>query len=373
MSERTYNIQKVKFHHIVLEGTDYEVGFQLGKYIGSIPGGKELASTGKLDIKTTQFSSFKELWKFTEDICPGITQEIQGFSDSFGIHPSQTSFLNSTYAPSMGGECSQLAVLPFATKNKHTLVGRSYEWVHTEEDLKLITTRIKGKASHIGFSCSMHGRHDGLNEHGLYVGHSGGGIFGIPFKHRNPMFWLAIRILLDKCTSVEDAIKMVDSIPMTGFFTLLFADKCGNAAIVEVADGVTQKLQIPKDLSNSFLFTVNYFQLEDTKKFNKLNCGIISHSKIRERIIRNFYSKRCPNIDLDDLFTLFSTVHPDGLCNHFYKDGFGTLWQLICDVSEGSIYACFGASTHNKFYKFDLNGERGMNEYTTLIPITDWY
>ena len=76
---------------------------------------------------------------------------------------------------------------------------------------------------------------------------------------------------------------------------------------------------------------------------------------------------------MDDIQKLFSDLHPIGLCNHFYNDGFGTLWQTIVDVTDSTLKVCFGASTHNEYISFDLSGKKGIKAYPTIIPITDWY
>ncbi|MFX0119640.1 MAG: C45 family autoproteolytic acyltransferase/hydrolase [Promethearchaeota archaeon] len=372
MEDRNYDLQKVNFHSLVLEGTSYEVGQQLGRMINKLPGGKEFATSSKIDLKKVGFTSFAKLWDYSEECCPGITQEIQGFADHFDITPDMVPFWNWTFNDSIGGGCSQLAVLPSITHDKQTFVGRSYEWNHKDEDLKLITTRVKGKAAHIGFSCLLHGRHDGMNEKGLVVSMTGGGIFGVPFKHRGPMFWLAIRTLLDTCASVDNALSCVENLPITGYFTLLFADK-HSAAIVEVADGKMSTYQIDKEDTDQFIYSVNHFRLPDMIQFNTLNCGIISHSKIRQKLITEWYHSKSSNIRKEDILNLFASLHPEGLCNHFYNDGFGTLWSMIFDLKHTSVDVCFSAPTHNQYTTFDLKAAPGITEYPTIVPITKWY
>ncbi|UCE14815.1 MAG: hypothetical protein JSV04_06440 [Candidatus Heimdallarchaeota archaeon] len=372
MANRKYNLQKVNFHHLVLEGTQYEVGQQLGRMIGNLPGGNEFATSGKIDLEKVGFSSFDKLWDYTEECCPGITQEIQGFADHFEITPDKVPFWNWTFNDSLGGGCSQFAVLSSIAQNQRTFVGRSYEWNHKEEDLKLITTRINGKAAHIGFSCLMHGRHDGMNEKGLIVSMTGGGIFGIPFKHRGPMFWLAIRTLLDTCASVDNALSCLETLPMTGYFTLLFTDE-HSAAIVEVADGKMSSHQIYKEDTDQFVYSVNHFRLPNMKQYNTLNCGIITHSKIRQKLINDLYRSKSPNIRKDDVQSLLATLHPHGLCNHFYNDGFGTLWSMVFDLTQATVDVCFSAPTHNQYRIFDLKDPPGITEYPTVVPITNWF
>jgi len=369
MEESKYDLVKEKYHHIVLDGSSYDAGKKLGEIISQDPSSKKSYSSAKSDLKRLGFADWNSLKSSCEECCPGITEEIQGFADGLGTSPDKVPFWNWTYAPSLGGNCSQLAVLSSATEDHNVYAGRSYEWNHKEEDLKLFTTRVKGKASHVGFSCLLFGRHDGLNEHGLVVSMTGGGIFGVPFKHRGPMFWLVIRSLLDWCTSVNEALERLESIPMAGYFSLMLVDRHDNAAIVEFADGQMNTQRITTDDPEPYVFSVNHYRQPKTAKFNKLNCGIITHSKIRESLITTWYKNKAPKISKKDIRTLFATKHPKGLCNHFYNDGFGTLWSMIFDVNQGSVDVCFSAPTHNKYRHFDLADPAGITEYPTTIPI----
>ena len=352
-----------------MEGTQYEVGQQLAGFIQQDPEARKAYTSGTPNLKKLGFSDFSSLWDYCEECCPGITDEIQGFADGLNTTPEKGPFWNWTFAPKLGGECSQLTLLSSATQKQQLLVGRSYEWIHTDEDLKLITTRIKGKANHIGFSCLLFGRHDGLNEHGLVVSMTGGGIFGVPFKHRGPMFWLALRAVLDSCPSVETALERLETLPLTGYLTILFADKHNRAAIVEVADGALSVKRIPEDAEEDYLFSVNHFRLPEMQSYNKLNCGIIHHSKHRETLITNWFQKHAPKIAKNHLQELLATQHPKGLCNHYYNDGFGTLWSMMFNPVQGSVEACFGAPTHNAYRSFTLESPLGITAYPTIIPI----
>ena len=370
MGEQSYNLIDLKFHHIVLEGTHYEVGNQLAEFLKQDPGAKQFFSSATTNLKRLGFPDFKTLWEYCEECSPGLTDEIQGFADGMSVTSDKLPFWNWTFSPSLGGKCSQLALLSSVTKDKHIYVGRSYEWNHKEEDMKLFTTRVKGKANHIGFSCLLFGRHDGLNEHGLVVSMTGGGIFGVPFKHRGPMFWLPIRTLLDQCTSVNHALEILTTLPLTGYLTLMFVDKQNNAAFVEVADGVLSVNRITPNDDKAFGFSVNHFRLPDMQGYNKMNVGIIAHSKVRESLIMKWFQSKVPRVTKADVKALMASEHPLGLCNHFYNDGFGTLWSMIFDVTQGTVDACFSAPTHNKYHAFGLDDSVGITEYQTIVPIS---
>jgi predicted choloylglycine hydrolase len=209
-----------------------------------------------------------------------------------------------------------------------------------------------------------------MNEHGLVVSMSGGGIFRVPLKHRGPMFWLTIRALLDHSPSVKSALDLLETLPVTGYLTIMLADKSDNAAFVEVADGTLSVKYIKHENSEPYGFSVNHFRHSDMSQYNKLNVGIIRHSKIRETIIKDFLKQNAPNMTKQNVQDLFSTLHPNGLCNHFYNDGFGTLWSMIFDITNGCVYICCGAPTHNEYRTYGLNDPKGVTPIPTTIPIT---
>jgi len=149
----------------------------------------------------------------------------------------------------------------------------------------------------------------------------------------------------------------------------MLVDKHDNAAIVEFADGEMSVERTTSDDSELYLFSVNHYRQPKTRKFNKLNCGINTHSQIRESLIIRWYKTQTQKISKKSIQALFATKHPGGLCNHFYNDGFGTLGSIIFDLTKGSADVCFSAPTHNKYRPFSLADLAGVTEYATIIPI----
>ena len=96
----------MKYHHIVLEGSQYEVGKQLGEFLIQEPNAKKVFASNKVNLKKLGFKDFETLWAYSEECCPGITDEIKGFADGLGVSPQTLPFWNWTFAPSLGGECS---------------------------------------------------------------------------------------------------------------------------------------------------------------------------------------------------------------------------------------------------------------------------
>jgi predicted choloylglycine hydrolase len=371
MSESKYDLKEVKFHHVVLEGSHYEIGEQLAYYIKQDKGRLKRYTSEKLDPTKYGFEAFEDLKSYYEKFCPGITEELQGTADTLNLSMDMMSYWGTSLSSPSMNTCSQFAVLSSITKDGQSYFGRNYDYDTTRDDCVLCTTRVKGKASHIGFTAFLFGRHDGMNEHGLVASLTGGGIFGVPPTQRGLVIWVAIRSILDSCHSVKEALKLVKKIPVGDFDNLVLLDRNKNAALVEYADGNYEIKQISEKDPEGFLFSVNHYSLPEMRQFNKLNIGIISHSTLRSSAITSTLESNAPQIKKEDIRRLLSTPHPNGLCNYYYNDGFGTLWSVIFDVTAGEIEACFGAPTHNEYRIFELDDPTGLREYTAIAPISN--
>jgi len=363
---QNYDLIHGRFQHVILEGTAYEVGKMQGEILKSKEEAYKFYSSFKTDLKSTGFHDLKELVAAYEEHCPGLLEEIQGLADGLGVEVGEIPFCRATYQ--VPKKCSQIAVLSSVTKDKRVYVGRSYEWIHTDEDLRLCTTIVKRKAKHIGFSTALFGRLDGMNEHGLSVTYTGGGIFGVPLKHKGFFNWLAIRSILDNCKSVDDAMKMIEKIPISGFFSLLIVDENSNAALIEFADGTYDIKRINNDSADNYIISTNHYTLPSTTKFNEQNCGIIEHSRKRYQLLASTLKNVAPEINKETIKKILSKKFPEGVCDHYYSDSFGTLWSIIFNLSSAKAEICFGAPTHNEWREFTLNEPVSIKEYSAIFP-----
>jgi predicted choloylglycine hydrolase len=375
-----YDLIDSKFQHLVLEGSAYKVGQLQGEILKK---NKEMRTrieksfskfltelglppSGKPALKEMGCRDFGELQALFEEHCPGLCEELQGFADSLGVAVSELPFYGATYqAPR---NCTQIALLSSLTDDEHVYVGRSYEWIHTEEDLRLCTMRVKGNATHTGFSTFLFGRADGVNEHGISATFTGGGVFGVPLKQRGFQAHLVIRAILDRAQSVDDAIELIERMPVSGYFNLLIADRGSSAALVEFADGSRGARRIDKDTAERCLFSTNHYTLPTTEKSNQLNCGIIGNSKRRHQLLTSTFEEAEAKMGKEALRTVLSGKFPGGVCDHYYSESFGTLWSSIYDSTVAEADICFGAPTHNRWQTLTLDEPIGVKEYAAVFP-----
>lgn len=368
MSEMYTTIKK-GFQHVILEGSAYEVGRQQAEILkNENPDVAKWFASASVDPEKMGFGTFEELQAFYEEYCPGITDEIVGFADGLSVKPNTLQIYNPPiYNP---GNCSQIAILSPVTDDGHVYVGRSYEFHHDQNDLRLCTVRIKGKVKHIGFTELLLGRDDGMNEHGLCVTFSGGGTFKKKPSKRGFNFFLIVRTLLDNCRSVAEAVAHLRKIPISGYWNFLITDRNDNAALLQVFDGEYGIKQISKDSSERCLFSTNHYFLSNMTKYQKYaGDWILKNSKKRFELIDATLSREAPHVSKEDLRTLLSKEIYDGLCGHYYTDYFGTLFSIIYDLTDLKADICFGAPTHNNWQKpFSLNDPVGVNHFSAIFP-----
>ncbi len=102
--------------HIKLEGDNYTIGQKLGAMVQAVP---ELANSHIMPDSVFSKGNEKKVLKLFDRFCPGINEEITGFSDILKVPAEQILYYALSY---MEPGCSQMALLPSKTENGHTLI-----------------------------------------------------------------------------------------------------------------------------------------------------------------------------------------------------------------------------------------------------------
>ncbi len=264
-----------------------------------------------------------------------------------------------------------MAVLPAITENQHVLVGRSYEFGDTVDDLRLCSTHVDGKYAYVGFSTLLFGCNEGMNEHGLAVTMSVGGMpVGVLEGFRPPIqdgvqFWALVRSILEQCQNVDQALRLIDEVPLCGNPNLIVTDRAGNAALIEVFGPHKAVKRIDGAGPEKYLHSTNHFTLPETRQHSP---GVLNHSKVRYQTIQSRLDKASPRINANTIKTLLSTKYPDGLCCHYYDEFFGTLRSIIFDLTTGDMQVCFGSPLANDWHHVDFVPS-GATQYEIKLPL----
>lgn len=365
MNESSTEI-KTTFNHVVLRGTAYEVGVSQANMVKQIPGWVSFFQSGK-DVPGRP--GMDETLHILREFCPELEEEINGFSDTMHIPAGDLIYIASTHLKPQ--HCSHLVVLPSLTENGHTLVGRNYDFGETMDDMRLCSTFMKGRYAHIGFSSMLFGRLDGMNEHGLSVTASVGGMpVGLmqglqPPTGNGLQFWAQVRIILEQCKTVEEAEALFKALPNCSNPILIIADPSGAAL---VAEGYGEKKTVRRldgASSEQFAVATNHFMAPEMRPYNPV---AMNHSLVRFQTADKWIQSVAPRVNPEKIKELLAGRYPDGLCAHYYKEFFGNLHAMVFDLNERTMQVTFGSPAVNPWHTIRFD-DLQPGQYETTLPL----
>lgn len=350
---------KMKAYFNMIEGTNYEAGYKLGRIYSS----QEGFSLKEDFIDETEARSMLKLF---DDFCPGINEEIEGFADALNINKTKVIYYAMTY---LRPGCSQFALLPSKTSMGHTVLARNYDFSPEAEEMRLVSTRIKGRYAHIGASIVQFGRGDGMNEHGLAISQSSAGLpvgnfeFAAKPAIKGLQFWAVIRSVLENCKDVEEVIKWTRDMPIAYNINMIAADKNGNAVLLESYNGEKAYKKIDSSTKEQHIASTNHVHLESLNKNVKVG---MANSIVRYNLI-NSTIESTSKMSMEDIKRVLSVKYPEGLCCHCYDDFFGTLRSMILDSTDKTMHVCFGSPDTNSWYDFKFDDDKVQDEYYVIL------
>lgn len=328
-----------------LKGTSEEAGRQQGVFA------VEQSAFMRMAVLPERMPEqrLREAIKLLDQYCPGINDEIHGAAEAIGVEPGRMAYYAGT---DIQAGCSHCAVLPGKSADGRTYVLRNYDLSPELTDMRLCYTDIQGLYRHTGFSASLFGRTEGMNEHGLCVtfsacGQPVGEVQGMrPAKLRGLQFWAVVRTVLERCRSTAGAVDAIRDMPIASNMNLIIADPSGEAALIETFDGKLAVHDTDGSSSQPYVTATNHPLFAEVERLEprKLN-----HSVIRHRLLNDMLEKQ-DLVGKQDLKAMVETEYPHGLTVHNYRQWFGTLHSVLFDLEERSLDVCFGSPLMNPWY-----------------------
>ncbi|HOO29073.1 MAG TPA: C45 family autoproteolytic acyltransferase/hydrolase, partial [Lachnospiraceae bacterium] len=287
----------------------------------------------------------KEALQLYQTFCPGIIEELKGFSEESNIPMREMSYEWMTYlVPGCCGIC-----LPGSRMSDgHTRILRSYEFGIEEEDLTVCRTSIPGKYTHIGTTIATFGRGEGINEHGLAVAQSSCGfpVSNLPQMRRPAIkglqFWAVIRTLLENCKSVDEALEMLKDMPIAYNINLYLADSSGMTALYETMNGAAAFEKSPGDKKDC-LFGTNHIVI---KSFQNREPAAMRNSVLRYERIREFLQETGTKTE-EECRAFLLKKYPKGPSACYYDEWFGTIRSAVLDTKEKRFSICWFGREEN--------------------------
>jgi len=310
-------------HQIELRGSYEQMGRQQGRPLKGI-------TLPPPEPKMLRFA--KQCEEVVGQYAPELLDEMRGLAEAAELDYDalMTLTLTAPFDPAEVPGCSVLAVTPERSADGRPIVGRNYDYFHdvSEEGATTYRTYPEGYYASLGNCDIWVGREDGLNEASLFVGMASSFLPGV---QPGPTFWLIVRMVMDRCATVDEGLELIHSVPHTGSWTYLLADRSGKAAVVEpTVKGI--ELRYPEDgllvMTNhaacpSWAGKENFVPPDSHPRYNRLR-QLLGGDKL---------------INAEDVKQALRD-HEGLVCSHgahFPDRKFGTLWSVMGQPSERQL------------------------------------
>jgi hypothetical protein len=225
-------------HQVTLRGSYEEMGRQQGHPLK----GLTLPSPDQKRLRLA-----KQCEELVSQYAPELLGEMRGLAEAAELdyETLATITLTAPFELDDAPSCSVVAVTPDRTADGRPLVGRNYDYFYdiSEEGATTYRTYPEGRYASVGDCDIWVGRDDGLNEAGLFVGMARA---FLPGSKPGLPFWFIVRLLLDRCATVDEGLKFLGCVPHAVSYTYLLADRSGQAVVVESSvEGI--ELRYPQD------------------------------------------------------------------------------------------------------------------------------
>ncbi len=336
-----------------LSGSSYEIGQQIGMRIKQHPAALQAmlmpaAAINQIESKQ-QLSLFRQYF-------PNQLEEMQGTADEIKTPVEQLAYLSASYL--RGGNCCHFILPGRIMQNQQDILARSYEFSESMDDMNISRISSPGVYTHMGSAMMWHGRYDGINEKGLAVTMSAGGLPVSSLEGLLPpiqdgfQFWTLIRAVLETCQTVQQGIDLIKDVPLCGNPILMLLDAAGDQARVEVLGNQIAVKSIRAEDEEFPLAATNHFQDLSAPKV-----PVFKQSHTRLKTIEDFQNSK-NKFTLQDVQTFLDMLYPQGVSCNYYQEFFGTLRSMIFNPKEKSLQVRFGTP--------------GLNEWKTLSLLDDF-
>jgi predicted choloylglycine hydrolase len=332
--------------HPAVRGSYHKMGYGYGSIVYK-DGFRVLEqSIEKLDFRRKSEGEVQRVF-------PEILEEVKGFSEACHASYEQTAaFIFSVGAFKVGPMCSAFA----AVSDSDVVFGRNYDFFYSfKKYTESYLTCPKDGYWSLGHTDIFIGREDGVNEKGLAIA-----MTGVEGKSVKPgvSFCLALRGVLDKCATVDEAVKLLLNTHLSTSHNYLLADKEGNLAVVEASPD-EKRVRRPEN-GDTFIVCTNHFvhpEMQDMEGLEERACSNWD-SLPRYATICEAIKQQNRKISAENAQKILSN-HSGYVCSHQDKIKLGTIWSVAATLKEPQIFRAEGHPCKTK-YKQDLRLDKAI-------------
>lgn len=321
--------------------------FEAGRAIGAIVKNHDVLQL--LETMTRPQIDTEEMEKMFSSVAPHLIDEMKGIAEELQIPYSRATALFSGY------DVPKLKALGCTALMTDRYYVRNYDFSPEFYDGLFVLHQSRQALATAGYSLQVLGRHDGVNEKGLTAG-----LHFVSLEGYRPgvSSWTAVRMVLDCCSTVDDAVQLLKEIPHVACYNFSLADEKGNLAVVEASP---EQITVHQD--PSFLSCVNHFRDPSMQKKNR---PMIEGSLKRENILSDI--KKQP-LSPEKAFHLFKDQSSPFFFTD-YDELFGTLHTFMYVFDQAAIYTAVAQSKDvlkMNFQEWVLGKDTGIQSMTGQI------
>lgn len=356
------NQTKTTFPFHTFKGTHLEIGQQFGEACRDlIRKNYELSLerlTSKIDIgsKDALDEEVLKSRRFVQQYAPFYDEQVQGVAEGAEISLADAYFIQLRaeayrYFEEMG-DCTSFAVLPEATEDGRSLIGKNADLPGYATEVGVIMEcRPNDAPAYLTVTLAGLVSYEGINEQGLGVTanflDTGGWRPGVP-RYMLPGLALTQN-------SIEDAVQIIQNVHRASSRNVMILDSEAEKAVGMEVTPTRDALYQPE---RGMLYHSNHFISDALLDEERSKGTFLSNSKARIRRIEQLMNEHHGRINTDVMQTILSDREgePDCICMNADGDNESvTFSSIIANPSEREIWISSGPPHLNDYKRYTLS------------------
>jgi len=346
---------------VTITGSYYDLGFHIGMM------GREMGIFPRLRTSASQGIN-NDIIEMYEVIYPQFLEKVRGVADANGLTVDDIDLrdLECDYFVYIAGvlfnyndfeelarfgqnldSCSLASY--YLEPEKKNIVGRNFDFAYDVPRF-LVISNIDGvykTTANTGWALNQWIM-DGINEKGLFIGAAANEevekyrSYGNKSYPKEPAvdFFHLLRIILERCSNVEEAVELIGKIKVwfsTTYMHFLMADEAGNAVVMEF-DREGNMIPFYKDKNKVYLHVTNT-ALQEGKDIVRSRCWRYSTA---ENLLESGINT------IEDLLDVMKAIQQPP------NSGHKTLWISLVDLSKKEIDVRFWEEDYDISHPFNF-------------------
>lgn len=325
-------------YHDRFRKSHYEAGYTWGSRLYNK--GIEISRNFTLEKLEERTAFARDCLPAYEKYYPEILEEMKGVADGQkSRYEDFCIFLLGMYCFEFSPHCTCFA---FQDKD-HLIFARNSDCLVALEKLYAnCLYQLSGAYAFNGNTTALIEMEDGINEHGFAVGLT---FIHPERKNAGLNAGMLVRYLLEKCKTTDEAIELLNGIPIASQQTLTVMDQTGSFAVIECN---CSRVEVRKPAEqDDFLVATNNFVSPEMVEYNN-DTSENWRSDERYSVACRALKENRDHFSVELAQEILSGKY-GFLCQYERSKGVDTVWSVIYDVKNKKIFRAEGNPSRKNF------------------------